>query len=83
MTDLNIDALSCVNGGAPVNPNDPGGQFGTNFRNGLNDMAARAQASNHALMHGDFGGFASNAAAEIVDGVNLVAAPFKWAKSVF
>jgi len=85
MTDLNIDNLdlSSVAGGTPVNHNDSGGQLGKNLRDGLNDMAARAQASNHALRHGDFGGFASNAAAEIVDGGKLLAAPLKWAKSLF
>ncbi|HSS01089.1 MAG TPA: hypothetical protein VLM79_28725 [Kofleriaceae bacterium] len=85
MTDLNIDQtnLSSVSGGTPVNHNDSGGQLGQKFRNGLNDMAARAQASNHALRHGDFGGFASNAAAEIVDGGKLLATPLSWAKSVF
>ena len=85
MTDLNIDDidLSSVGGGTPVNHNDSGGQLGKNLRDGLNDMAARAQASNHALRHGDFGGFASNAAAEIVDGGKLLAAPLKWAKSLF
>jgi hypothetical protein len=85
MTDLDIDNidLSSVNGGTPVNHNDSGGQLGRNLRNDLNDMAARAQASNRALRHGDFGGFASNAAAEIVDGGKLLAAPIRWAKSVF
>jgi hypothetical protein len=85
MTDLDIDDidLSSIGGGTPVNHNDSGGQLGKKLRSDLNDMAARAQASNHALRHGDFGGFASNAAAEIVDGGKLLAAPLRWAKSLF
>jgi hypothetical protein len=77
------DLLETVIGGTDVNHNDAGAQDAHGFRSGLDDMAARAQASNHALMNGDFGGFFSNTGAEIADGWHMVTPVLSSVKDVF